>query len=296
MADPSMQLSKYEKREIIIRQVLDEAEKGKLSPFVENILNGNLDVDQMDARGYTAIHLAVWKQETEHIIKLLDKAACPVDLPSGSGQTPLILAAALGSLQLIKFFLDRGADLEIKDNLGMTPLMTAVQNGKLLAYYCLLHRGAKTDAVDKNGCGVVHWAAYRNQVNMLRVLKLDGFNMNLLDLSGMNCLHRAALSNTVNAVEYLLFIGVSSEEKDAKGRNVLEIAKENRSTGAVACITQFSSDGGPFFQYFSYLFVFFWMAVYACYQEFVFESTTDYFILSVLFNFSFLWIIALFVY
>ena len=295
MADPSKNLTKYEKREIIIRQVLDEAEKGKLSPFIENILNGNLDVDQMDARGYTAIHLAVWKQETEHIIKLLDKAACPVDLPSGSGQTPLILAAASGSLQLVKFFLDRGADLEIKDNLGMTPLMTAVQNGKILTFYCLLHRGAKTDAVDKNGCGLVHWAAYRNQVNMLRVLKLNGFKMNLLDLSGMNCLHRAALGNAVNAVEYLLFIGVRPEEKDAKGRSAVEIAKDNRSTGAVSSIQRFSTDGGPFFQYFSYLFAFFWIAVFACYQEFLFESTTDEFFVSVLFNFSFLWVIALFV-
>lgn len=296
MARFSPELSKYEKREIIIRQVLEDAEKGKLAPFVENILNGNLDVDQMDARGYSAIHLAVWKLETDLIVKLLDKAACPIDLPSGSGQTPLMLAAALGSLPLIKFFLDRGADIEKKDTLGITPLMSAVQNGKILAFYCLLHRGANIETVDKNGCGVVHWAAYKNQVNMLRVLKLSGFNMNLLDLSGMNCLHRAAMSNATSAIEYLMFIGISVEEKDAKGRNVAVIAEENKSTGAGSAIRKFSADGGPFFQYFSYLFCFFWLAVYTCYQQYLFSLTNDQFLVSVLFNFCFLWVIVLFVY
>ena len=48
-----------EKKEMLLSEVLDYATSGDLKPFIENIISGNLDVDQMDSRGYTAIHLAV---------------------------------------------------------------------------------------------------------------------------------------------------------------------------------------------------------------------------------------------
>lgn len=46
---------------------------------------------------------------------------------------PLFLVVSIGDNEIIKEFIDHGADLEIKDYFGTTPLMRAVQNGSVEA-------------------------------------------------------------------------------------------------------------------------------------------------------------------
>ena len=67
-----------------------------------------------------------------------------------------MLATIQGNLELMKLFLDRGADIESKDTIEITPLLCAIQSGQLAAFYVLLHRGAKIDCKDRNGCNAVH--------------------------------------------------------------------------------------------------------------------------------------------
>lgn len=284
-----------EKRERLIREVLDHASSGNLAPFIENILTGTLEVDQMDSRGYTAIHLAVWIQDQESVLKLLDKASCPIDLQSGAGQTPLMMAIIKGNLQLIKLFLDRGADIESKDSLGITPLISAVQSGQISAFYVLLHRGAKIDAKDRNDCGVVHWAAYRNHVSVLRVLKKMGVDLYAIDASKMNALHRAALSNALDSIEFLMFEGFSNDVLDAKGRTPLDIAKENNSDGAIRVLSEYSPRGLAIHRYFPYFFLIFWIGTYTAYYTSILPYTVQYLLPSLVFNFCFLWLLPLLV-
>ena len=288
-------LTKYQQREIVIRQVLEQSEKGKLSPFVDNILSGALDLDQMDARGFTAIHLASFIDDKENILRLLDKAACPVDLRCESGQTPLIAAASKGFVGLIRLFLDRGADLEAKDQFGLTPLMTAASYGHIPAFFVLARRGAVLDVVDKKGCTVVHWAAYRNQVHMLRALRTLGVNFATIDFEGMNALHRAALGNSIHCVEYLVHVGMDLLEKDSKGRDVVKVAKDNKSEAALMTIDRVAKDSREVFQFFTYLYILFWLSIYTIYHQYIFESTIENFLISVLFNFAYLWLFPLFV-
>lgn len=286
----TIEISPQEKKEKLIREILDYAASGDLRPFIENILSGKLEIDQMDSRGYTAIHLAVWRLDEACVLTLLNKAACPVDILSGSGQTPLMLATVKGSLELIKLFLDRGADIEIKDSLGITPLICAVQSGQLNAFYILLHRGAKIDVKDRNGCGIVHWAAYKNQVTMLRVFKKMGIELDCLDNSKMTGLHRAALSNAIDSVDFLLFSGVSPDILDGKNRTALDIAKENESEGTFNLIVNYSPYGGPIHNYFSYLYFLYWIGIYSVYYLFILPYTVHYLFPSLFFNFSVLWL------
>ena len=275
------QLTKQQKKERIIREALDYAANNNLNPFIDYILSGELEVDQMDSRGYTALHLAVWKLDVGLVLKLLDKAGCPVDLQSGSGQTPLMLAVVKGNLELIKLFLNRGADIDAKDSIGVTPLICAVQSGQLASFYILLHRGASVEALDKNGCNVSHWAAYKNQVTMLRALKKMGHSLDSIDSLKMTCLHRAAMSNAVDSVGYLLFNKINADACDSKGRTAMEVAKDTQSEGAYRAINDFFTSNSPIHEYFSYVFFLYWVGTYYVYYTQILPYTVDYIVIIV---------------
>jgi ankyrin repeat protein len=290
----ALRRSKYQEREIVLRRVLEQAEKGKIWPFVDEILAGVLDYEQMDSKGFTALHLAVWLDDKDSFFKLLDKAACPIDLPSGNGQTALIIAANKGFLDIIKICLDRGADLEAKDQTGLTPLMTAASAGQVAAFFVLARRGGLADVVDKNGCTIVHWAAYKNQVHMLRAFRTLGISFKTIDFEGMNPLHRAALGNAIHCVEFLIEAGVDLMEKDLRGRDVAKVAADNKSEAALMTIGRVDKDSRDVMQFFTYLYILFWLSIYTAYHQYIFDSTLDNLLISVLFNFAYLWLFPLF--
>ena len=204
-----------------------------------------------------------------------------------------MLAVIKGSLELMKSFLDRGADIENRDSIGLTPLLCAVQSGQLAAFYILLHRGANLNCKDNNGCNAIHWAAYKNEVSMLRVLKNMGMDLNSQDSSNLTGLHRASMSNALESIEYLLFSGASSEILDSKNRTALQIAKENESDGAYRTISEYSDDKEHVYHYFTYLFILYWAGVYLVYVKSVLPFTVYHLLPSLLFNFSMLWLVPL---
>lgn len=291
---PVIELTAEQRKELLIKEVLDYASSGNLVPFIENVVNGKLEIDQKDSQGFTVIHLAVLQGKLEFVQNLLDRAACPVDLPSGSNQTPLILACSKGYINTIKMLLDRGASIEHKDEFGLTPLLTSIQYGQIPTLLLLINRGGNIEAEDKNGNGAVHWAAYRNQVSMLRVLKAIGLDLNKKDSCGRNALHRAAVTNSWKASEFLLFNDIHSDEQDSKGRTAYDVAVEYKSSGVATLINSFSKDGGLFFTYFSFIFVLYWAGLYYVYYNYILEHTTYKLIPSLGFNFCVLWVTPLF--
>ena len=303
---PVTELTPEQRKELLIKEVLDYAGSGNLVPFIENVVNGKLDIDQKDSRGFAVVHLAVLQGKFELVQNLLDRAACPVDLPtsspsspsfspSTSNQTPLILACSKGYINTIKLLLDRGANIEHKDEHGLTPLLTSIQYGQIPTLLLLMNRGGNLEAEDKNGNGAVHWAAYRNQVSMLRVLKALGLDLSKKDSCGRSALHRAAITNSWKASEFLLFNDLNSDEKDSKGRTAYDVAVEYKSSSVASLINSFTKDGGPFFTYFTYFFLLYWAFIYYIYYTHILEHTTYKLIPSLGFNFCVLWILPLFV-
>lgn len=281
-------------KEKLLREILDQVNNNNLNPFIQAILTHKLDIDQMDSNGYTALHLAVWSLDIPSILILLDKASCPIDIKSSSGQTPLTLAVAKGYLEIMKLLIDRGADIECKDSLGITPIMTSVQNARLGAFYVLLNLGADIHIKDRNGCGLVHWAAYKNQVLMLRVLKNLGLDLEILDMSNMTPLHRAALSNAVKAVDFLMFNGVAIDKLDIKNRSALDLANENSAEGVKKLLTEYSVMPEPIHNYFGYCSAFYWIGVYYVYYNHILPETIPNLFASLLFNICIFWLFPLY--
>lgn len=93
-----------------------------------------------------------------------------------NGQTPLVLASAHSSPEIVKALLDAGAKVNVQDQRGLSPLMAAVasdrQEPKVIEM--LLKAGADPNAKDIYGSSVLDWAAKTGSPFAQALLKKAG--------------------------------------------------------------------------------------------------------------------------
>jgi ankyrin repeat protein len=82
---------------------------------------------------------------------LLLQRGAPIDARNERGETPLLLAAAHGSTEVVHLLLAKGADVNTADVGGETPLMWAAANDDVEMVRALLKRGADPRARDRDG-------------------------------------------------------------------------------------------------------------------------------------------------
>ncbi|RCH88603.1 cyclin-dependent serine/threonine protein kinase [Rhizopus azygosporus] len=92
---------------------------------VKELIEGGMDVNSHDQFGYTAMHAAVSYNQTEIVKYLLDKGA-DVNVEDFDKDTPLFVAETVEMAQIL---LDRGADPKKVNEDGFTPALTAFQEG-----------------------------------------------------------------------------------------------------------------------------------------------------------------------
>jgi ankyrin repeat protein len=118
---------------------------------------------------------------------------------NNSGASPLHNAVTLRRVDLVTFFLARGAKVDI----GTVPVVfNAVLRGDAVITKLLLKAGAKTQVLDQNGLTPLHLAAVRPLV--AEVLIDHGANIDAADPRGFTPLMYAANEGNVDVVSMLL--------------------------------------------------------------------------------------------
>jgi ankyrin repeat protein len=79
-----------------------------------------------EAEAVEAFSEAVFNGDVAEVGRLLDQDGRLVEARVGRGNTPLLLAAARGHVDVVRLLLERGADSEASDDNGFTPLHFAV--------------------------------------------------------------------------------------------------------------------------------------------------------------------------
>lgn len=84
--------------------------------------------------------------------------------------TPLCVAISKGELEIVKKFIEYGADVNEKSN-GMTPLMVAARYNKVEIIKFLLANGANLDTKDEKGYTALKYAQLSNATDAVALLK-----------------------------------------------------------------------------------------------------------------------------
>jgi ankyrin repeat protein len=84
--------------------------------------------------------------------------------------TPLCVAISKGELEVVKKFIEYGADVNEKSN-GMTPLMLAARYNKVEIIKVLLANGATIDTKDEKGYTALKYAQLSSATDAVALLK-----------------------------------------------------------------------------------------------------------------------------
>jgi len=191
------------------------AERGRREA-VEFLLDKGADMKVTDSAGQTPLHLAA-KMANDNVVKLLVSLGADLLAEDSFGRAPagwmvkncfeelsrvlkpsqkteslcsthkslrsytLLYAAVEGHLDVVRYLIDRGADVNVNRSFhealavpGVTPLHGAASGDHLEVARLLIASGARMDAKDKYGRSALQWAIWKKHRRIAELLRRSG--------------------------------------------------------------------------------------------------------------------------
>jgi len=122
--------------------------------------------------------------------------------------TLLFFASGAGNLEIVKYLVDLGANMDICDKYGFSPLHITIHNHAInwlpIANY-LLDKGANPNGRQRfNGKSPLHAAIGTGNIDLVRKLVEHGADINHIDIWGNTPLFEAGWKGDMAIAEYLL--------------------------------------------------------------------------------------------
>ncbi|WP_333694464.1 ankyrin repeat domain-containing protein [Flavobacterium sp.] len=125
-----------------------------------------------------------------------------VNQKSNEGFTPLILASYRGNLDMVKFLLDSGAQVNVGTSMG-SALMAATVKGHYEVVALLLEREANPDLTDSEGTTALMYAVQFRNVALTKLLLLNKASKTLLDSKGKSAFEYAVFTGNEEIINLL---------------------------------------------------------------------------------------------
>jgi ankyrin repeat protein len=135
--------------------------------IVKSLIDFGAEVNRKDCDDFTPLRFASVepKQESANV--------ADVNAKDSQGSSPLMLVSLRPNHDLIKQFLERGADINAQNNFGHTPLMYSLNfihiEGQIETVKLLLENGADVNLKDDKGRGVI--GLFENRLEQTNVQK-----------------------------------------------------------------------------------------------------------------------------
>lgn len=158
---------------------------------VQALLQRGFDPNTRDPKGQHGLFLALREPSPKVARALIDWPKTDVEARSAEDESPLMMAALKGQLELARLLIARGADV---NKPGWAPLHYAATHGHLALMQLLLDEHAYIDAESPNGSTPLMMAAHygsREAVQLLLEAGADPLLKNRLGLSAIDFALRA---------------------------------------------------------------------------------------------------------
>jgi ankyrin repeat protein len=185
-----MQTPEYKAREARIRAKKEKERVNKL--FLESVTEGNAS-------------------QAERLLK----AGAELDAKNEDGNTPLVIAAERGHLEVAKVLIEHKADINAKAHMfGFNPLIMAASQGHGEMAGFLIDNGADVNATDPHGSTALMWAVIGKHHNVVKLLIAKGAEVNAGDNHGKTPLVRAGEDENWIAFTILMKHGGAETPKE----------------------------------------------------------------------------------
>ncbi len=137
--------------------------------------------------------------------------------------------AQKGDLQGVKILIEKNPELaNAKDKDRRTPLHWACRGVHLEVVKFLVEKGADVNAEDSNKVVPLHSLSVRNSVEAIELLLAKGANIDAKEYGGLTALHYAAIYDAADAAALLIKKGADIENRDDYERTPLLLCARER--------------------------------------------------------------------
>uniref|UniRef100_A0AAX7TX55 KAP NTPase domain-containing protein n=1 Tax=Astatotilapia calliptera TaxID=8154 RepID=A0AAX7TX55_ASTCA len=190
------------------------------------------DVDSRSDNGQTPLMVAA-EQGSLEIVQELIKRGANVNLDDIDCWTALISAAKEGHIEVVRDLLENNANLEHRDMGGWTALMWAAYKGRTDVAQLLLEKGSNPNITGQYSVYPIIWAAGRGHAEIVRLLLEHGAKVNCSDKYGTTPLIWAARKGHYDCVMHLLANGADVDQEGANSMTALIVAVKGGYTEVV---------------------------------------------------------------
>lgn len=213
----------------------------KNSQNVSSILSGdtNININVLDANGYTPIHRAIYNNDLATVNELLKNTNLNINSKLDirvaidgwylGGASPLILASYLGYTNIVETLLNNNANIKAKDDVdGSMAIHMAAAKGNNDVIKILLSKDETIiNEKDNKGNTPLHWASMKDKPETIKLLVENGADIESKDIDGWTPLHYASAFSSLETVENLINLGADTKSKANDGSIPLSYAQKD---------------------------------------------------------------------
>jgi uncharacterized protein len=167
---------------------------------IQALLNRGFDPNTRDPRGLPGLYLALREPSPKVAQALVDWPQTNVEARTEQDESPLMMAALKGQLDMARRLIGKGADV---NKPGWTPLHYAATHGHLSIMQLLLDEHAYIDAESPNGTTPLMMAALYGTAEAVKLLLEAGADPLLKNQLGLTAIDMALQGNRKDASELI---------------------------------------------------------------------------------------------
>lgn len=184
---------------------LELAKESKTKELLKMLKDSNIDINQVDSSGHSALAYSVLngnsslakklikaraiidpsaviasaKMNNQKIFKLFNKSGFDINALNEQGKTPLIHAIQTNDLKLLNFLINNKANLSVTDSKGNTPFLTAIKANQSLDFAKRLipKKEDVFNYANQNGETPLSFAIAENKIDLVKYLLKNGANL-----------------------------------------------------------------------------------------------------------------------
>ena len=179
-----------------------------------------------------------WQNKKELLTNLLLNTPDLINEKDDSGQTALLLAVSFGNIDMVKTFIQAGANIEATTYFEQTPLLMAAHSGNSNAINALIQANANIYAKDIDGRTSLHLAAKSGNSDTIKALIQANANKEATDNNGQTPLHLAAQSGNSDAINALIQANANIEARNRYNNTPLHFAAYSGKSDAINAMIQ----------------------------------------------------------
>lgn len=167
---------------------------------VQQLLARGFDANTVSPQGRHGLAIAILEPAPKVAKALLDAPQIDLNALNVQGESPLMLAALKGQLDLVEKMLKKGADV---NKTGWTPLHYAASSSHLPVIRLLLENHAYIDAESPNGTTPLMMASMYGTPEAVKLLLEEGADPVLKNQQGLTALQFAQRANRLDVAKLL---------------------------------------------------------------------------------------------